>query len=60
MRTNYNQSIINYLSGLEAALFYAADEAQGIDDLYPEYKELHQEAKIMLDRFHFLTGATIS
>jgi len=60
MRTNYNQSIINYLSGLEAALFYAADEAQGIDDLYPEYKELHQEAKTMLDRFHFLTGATIS
>ena len=60
MRTNYNQSIINYLSGLEAALFYAADEAQGIDDLYPEYKELHQEAKTMLDRSHFLTGATIS
>ena len=60
MRTNYNQSIINYLSGLEAALFYAADESQGIDDLYPEYKELHQEAKTMLDRFHFLTGATIS
>lgn len=60
MRTNYNQSIINYLSGLEAALYYAADEAQGIDDLYPEYKELHQEARQMLDRFHFLTGATIS
>lgn len=60
MRTNYNQSIINALSGLEAALYYAADEAQGIDDLYPEYKELHQEAKQMLERFHFLTGATIS
>lgn len=60
MRTNYNQSIIDTLSKLECALYYAADEAQGIDDLYPEYKELHQEARQMLDRFHFLTGATIS
>ena len=60
MRTNYNQSIIDTLSKLECALYYAADEAQGVDDFYPEYQELHQEAKQMLDRFHFLTGATIS
>lgn len=60
MKVNYNQEIIDALSKLECALYYAADEGQGIDDLYPEYQELHQEAKTMLDRFHFLTGATIS
>lgn len=60
MRTDYNQTIIDTLSKLECALYYAADEAQGVNDFYPEYKELHQEAKTMLDRFHFLTGATIS
>ena len=60
MRTNYNQSIIDALSHLESALYYAADEAEGINDFYPEYKELHQEARAMLERFHFLTDATIS
>ncbi len=60
MKANYNKTIIEALSKLECALYYAADEGEGIDDLYPEYKELHQEAKTMLDRFHFLTGATIS
>lgn len=60
MRTDYNQTIIDTLSKLECALYYAADEAQGVNDFYPEYKELHQEARTMLDRFHFLTGATIS
>ncbi len=60
MRTDYNKTIINALSELECALYYAADEGQGVNDLYPEYKELHQEARHMLDRFHFLTGATIS
>lgn len=60
MRTNYNQSIIEALSKLECSLYYAADEAEGINDFYPEYKELHQEAKQMLEKFHFLTGATIS
>ena len=60
MRTDYNKSIIEALSTLECALFYAADEAEGVNDFYPEYKELHQEARQMLDRFHFLTGATIS
>lgn len=60
MKVNYNQEIIDALSKLECALYYAADEGEGIDDLYPEYQELHQEAKTMLDRFHFLTGATIS
>ena len=60
MKVDYNKVIINALSGLEAALYYAADEAQGVNDFYPEYKELHQEARQMLDRFHFLTGATIS
>lgn len=60
MKVNYNQEIIDALSKLECALYYAADEGQGVDDLYPEYQELHQEAKTMLDRFHFLTGATIS
>ena len=60
MKVNYNQETIDALSKLECALYYAADEGQGIDDLYPEYQELHQEAKTMLDRFHFLTGATIS
>ena len=60
MKADYNKTIIEALSKLECALYYAADEGEGIDDLYPEYKELHQEAKTMLDRFHFLTGATIS
>jgi hypothetical protein len=60
MRTDYNQTIIDTLSKLECALYYAADEAEAVNDFYPEYKELHQEAKTMLDRFHFLTGATIS
>ena len=43
---------------LECALYYAADEGQGIDNLYEEYKELHEEARNMLNRFHFLTGIT--
>lgn len=60
MRVDYNKTIINVLSELECALYYAADETQGIDDFYPEYEELHEEAKQMLDRFYFLTGATIS
>lgn len=60
MRTDYNKSIINALSELECALYYAADESQGVNDFYEEYKEMHQEAKNMLERFHFLTGATIS
>lgn len=60
MRTDYNQTIIDTLSKLECALYYAADEAQGVNDFYPEYKELHQEVRQMLERFHFLTGATIS
>ena len=50
-----NGSIIDALSELEMVLFYNRSD----HELSPEVKELHQEAKAMLERWHFLTGETI-
>ena len=51
-----NQSIMIVLSELESILFYNKENA---GDLKPEVEELHEEAKQMLERWHFLTGERI-
>ena len=45
MRTDYNKSIINALSELECALYYAADESQGVNDFYEEYNGNNQSLR---------------
>ena len=49
-----NKAILEAIAELEMILFYARDDQQ----FGPEIKELHQEAKTMLERWHFLTGET--
>ena len=50
-----NKIILETLSHLECVLFYSHDN----NDLKPEIEELHDEVKYMLERWHFLTGATL-
>lgn len=50
-----NKIILETLSNLECVLFYASKDNQ----LKPEIDELRTEVKYMLERWHFLTGATL-
>jgi len=50
-----NRAILEALSELECILYYAGSG----NDLQPEINEIHDEAKAMLERWHFLTGITL-
>ena len=49
-----NKAIFEAIAELEMILYYARNDQQ----LAPEIEEMHQEAKTMLERWHFLTGET--